>query len=54
METEAGVVAMQMAGARFQQGYYFARPAFETPVASEHSLDKTGRARTTGVGCLSR
>lgn len=35
VETEAEVVALQMAGARFMQGYYFARPAFEAAVSVE-------------------
>jgi len=36
VETEAEVVALQMAGARFMQGYYFARPAFEAAVSVEN------------------
>jgi EAL domain-containing protein (putative c-di-GMP-specific phosphodiesterase class I) len=32
VETEAEVVALQLAGVRFMQGFYFARPAFEAAV----------------------
>jgi EAL domain-containing protein (putative c-di-GMP-specific phosphodiesterase class I) len=36
VETEAEIIALQMAGVRFMQGYYFARPAFEAAVSVEN------------------
>jgi EAL domain-containing protein (putative c-di-GMP-specific phosphodiesterase class I) len=35
VETEAEVVTLQMAGVRYMQGYYFARPAFEAAISVE-------------------
>jgi EAL domain-containing protein (putative c-di-GMP-specific phosphodiesterase class I) len=35
VETKTEVLALQLAGARFMQGYYFARPAFEAAVSVE-------------------
>jgi EAL domain-containing protein (putative c-di-GMP-specific phosphodiesterase class I) len=36
VETEAELVALQMAGVRFMQGFYFARPAFEAAISVEN------------------
>jgi EAL domain-containing protein (putative c-di-GMP-specific phosphodiesterase class I) len=35
VETEAEIIALQMAGVRFMQGFFFARPAFEAVVSVE-------------------
>jgi EAL domain-containing protein (putative c-di-GMP-specific phosphodiesterase class I) len=46
VETEAETVALQMAGVRFMQGYYFARPAFEAAI----SVDKIHWSRSAVAG----
>jgi len=46
VETEAEIIALQMAGVRYMQGFFFARPAFETAV----SVDSIRWSRSAVAG----